>query len=253
MRPYYKTALGRLYHGDAVTVLPDIAPPASVDVVITDPPYSSGGYTRGDRQSKPSGKYQQSKLRNYVEFSGDNRDSIPWGFWCIMWMSHCFEAIKPGGYMLMFTDWRHLPMAANVLQVSGFVWRGLIAWDKTESMRAPHKGYFCHQCEYLVWESKGPINKEYFHGPWPGAYRRRVLQRDKHHMTGKPTPLMRDLVKCCPANGIVLDPFAGSGTTVIACEQTSRRWIAADIGHVFCDKVVERLKVEVDGKNNKVH
>jgi hypothetical protein len=52
---------------------------------------------------------------------------------------------------MCFTDWRQLPMLTDVLQAGGFVWRGVMPWDKTESSRAPHTGYFRHQCEYVVW------------------------------------------------------------------------------------------------------
>lgn len=47
----------------------------------------------------------------------------------------------------------------------------------------------------------------------PGVIRESVRKADKHHLTGKPNELMRQLVRICEADGRVLDPFAGSGTT----------------------------------------
>jgi site-specific DNA-methyltransferase (adenine-specific) len=49
-----------------------------------------------------------------------------------------------------------------------------------------------------------------------GCYRYPTLNRDKLHQTQKPLPLMRDLVKICEPGETILDPFAGSGTTLIA-------------------------------------
>ncbi len=50
----------------------------------------------------------------------------------------------------------------------------------------------------------------------PGVIREPVRKADKHHLTGKPTALMRQLVQICEKGGRILDPFAGSGTTIVA-------------------------------------
>jgi hypothetical protein len=57
-------------------------------------------------------------------------------------------------------------MLTDVMQAGGFVWRGVIPWDKTESSRAPHTGYFRHQCEYIVyslppWAAAWPVLSRY--------------------------------------------------------------------------------------------
>lgn len=135
--------------------------------------------------------------------------------------------------MLMFTDWRQLPLASDALQAGGFIWRGIISWDKTRSARAPHKGYFRHQCEYIVWGTKGVSIAADWGGPWPGSYTIPVKQADKHHMAGKPTDLMAQLVECCPPGGTVLDPFMGSGTAGVACVQTGRSFIGIEIDPTY--------------------
>ena len=198
------------------------------DAIITDPPYSTGGLTRSDRAPNPHSKYTQTGSdRSRLEFSGDNRDGRSWAYWCNLWLSECLRIVKPSGYVLMFTDWRQLPTASDAIQAAGWVWRGIISWDKTEGARAPHTGYFRHQCEYLVWGTRGVSKKN--SGPWPGAFRFPVLQRDKHHLTGKPTELLRRLVRVAPPGGLVLDPFMGSGTTGVACALEGRRFIGAEI------------------------
>ena len=128
----------------------------------------------------------------------------------------------------MFSDWRQLPQASDALQSGGFVWRGLVAWDKTGAARSPHTGYFRHQCEYVLWGTKGKCLKAPGRGPWPGCYREPVRQSDKHHLNGKPTQLMRDLVQCVPPDGLILDPFMGSGTTGVAALHEGRRFIGIE-------------------------
>lgn len=209
-------ALDDVHQAEAVAALARL-PDASIDMLLTDPPYSSGGFTRGDRMADPATKYEQADVAlNRISFSGDNRDQRAWAYWCALWLSECLRVVKPGGYGAMFCDWRQLPTATDAFQAGGFQWRGIVAWDKGEGARAPHTGYFRHQCEYLVWGSKGPLAPAKHGGPWSGCPRFQVDRSDKHHLTGKPTALMRALVQACPPEGVVLDPFAGSGTTVVA-------------------------------------
>lgn len=217
-----------LLRGDAIELLREL-PADSADALITDPPYSSGGMVRSDRMQTTTAKYvQQGVATTRADFSGDNRDGRSWAYWCHLWLSLSLRVVKPRGYVMLFTDWRQLPATTDQLQAAGFVWRGIIAWDKSEAARAPHKGYFRHQCEYVVWGTRGPSRKATHGGPWPGAFRAPVRQTDKHHITGKPTDLMRQLVAAVEPAGAVLDPFMGSGTTGVACALTGRRFVGIE-------------------------
>ena len=66
-------------------------------------------------------------------------------------------------------------------------------------------------------------------GPFPGVLRFPTRASDKHHMVGKPTELMRALVRCVPPGGVVVDPFAGSGTTAVACYLEGRRCVSFEL------------------------
>lgn len=231
-----------LYHGDCLDIMRAL-PSGIVDAVITDPPYSSGGFTRSDRNADPHNKYVQGGTEIIrASFSGDNRDGRSWCYWMALWLSEAFRVLKTGGYAMTFCDWRQLPLASDALQSGGFVWRGLLAWDKTEGARAPHTGYFRHQCEYVVWGTKGPCNPSPHGGPWPGYFRQATLQADKHHLTGKPTPVVRELVKAVPPGGLVLDPFMGSGTTGVACVQIGRRFIGIELDAGYFDITRHRIE-----------
>jgi site-specific DNA-methyltransferase (adenine-specific) len=141
----------RIVQGDCLTALPTI-PAASVDAVIADPPYSSGGFTRDDKHREVGKKYQNTGTqRQYPAFAGDAHDQRSHLAWSALWIDACRRILKPGGYFMVFSDWRQLPLTSDALQAGGIVWRGIVAWDKGRGARAPHKGYFRHQCEYVLW------------------------------------------------------------------------------------------------------
>lgn len=228
---------GGLYHlheGDCLTLLRSL-PDASVDALITDPPYNSGGRTAGERAKSTVEKYVVSgsgKIRD--DFAHDNKDQRAFALWASLWLGECHRVLKPGAPVLLFADWRQLPLMTDVLQCGGFVWRGIAAWDKGTGCR-PTMGRFAHQCEFVAWGSKGDMPRDR-RGvrTLPGVFQHTVRQADKHHMTGKPTPLMCDLVRIVEHGDgdhvpVVLDPFAGSGTTGVAAIKAGYRFVGAEL------------------------
>lgn len=231
-----------LLAGDCLQLLPTLDAD-SIDAVIADPPYSSGGFTRGDRTNgSTNSKYTQTGTQTIrPEFAGDNRDQRSWITWTAIWLTMALRAAKPGAYLLMFCDWRQLPAATDAFQAGGWVWRGIVVWDKTEAARPPNTAYFRHQAEYVLWGTKGSTNQAAAGGPWDGVIRLSVSQADKHHVTGKPTELLRRLVQVCPPGGTVLDPFMGSGTTGVACRLEDRRFVGMEIEPAYMEIARRRI------------
>jgi site-specific DNA-methyltransferase (adenine-specific) len=228
-----------LHQGEALRVLRSLAT-ASVDAVITDPPYSSGGFTRGDRTGTTTTKYVlTSSKRRYVDFSGDNRDQRSFAYWCALWLSECLRIAKPGAPICVFTDWRQLPATTDAVQAGGWIWRGIVPWDKAACR--PQKGRFAAQCEYIVWGSSGPLPAQRGVGCLRGIVREAVRRDDKHHITGKPTRVMRELAGICPPGGVILDPFAGSGTTGVGALLEGRRFIGIEQSAHYFDLALARL------------
>lgn len=213
----------RVIQGEALDVLAGLEP-GSVDSVITDPPYSSGGMFRADRVNASTD--EKYTLRQHQgkrpDFCGDNMDQRSWASWCREWLGLALRAAGPGGNLCVFTDWRQLPTLTDCVQHAGWVWRGVLTWDKTEAAKGPHTGYFGYQAEFIVWATKGAVRRrpslaQGGEGRLAGVFRKAVSKSDKHRQTAKPTPVMRWLVRCAPPGALVLDPFAGSGTTGVAC------------------------------------
>lgn len=234
--------------GDALALLRAM-PSASVDAIITDPPYSSGGMVRGDRMASQLTKYVGSgpdgrTTRTFPEFTGDMRDQRAYGYWCALWMGEALRVATPGAPILLFTDWRQLPTTVDAMQAGGWVWRGIAVWDKTDCGGRPAMGRFRAQAEYVPWGSSGPMPDRV--GRALGGVFRHYTDRDKDHATQKPVGLMRDLVKIVPEGGTVLDPFAGAGTTGVAALLEGRRFIGfemvehyAAIARARCAEVAE--------------
>jgi site-specific DNA-methyltransferase (adenine-specific) len=229
-----------LYLGDCLEIIPTLE---GVDAVITDPPYSSGGAFRSDRDRSTEKKY----LGSYgnagavqIDFSGDNRDALGWGYWATLWTSLCLRRMKRGSPIVMFTDWRQLPNASNVLQAAGYSWRGVGVWDKGSAR--PMSGRFMHQAEYFVWGTVGAMPWDFEAPCLPGVFRHNTPSAgDREHQTEKPVALMEEICRIAPASGLVLDPFMGSGTTGIACLNQGRRFIGIEIEPKYFDIACRRV------------
>lgn len=227
-----------LYQGDALRVLETLET-GSVDALITDPPYSSGGMMRGDRMATTNDKYVNSEtFIRRDDFTGDNRDQRGFEYWCLWWMGECWRVVKDGGVVAIFSDWRQLPTVTDLIQAAGFVWRGIVVWDKTEAAR-PQPGRFRNQAEFVVWGSRGP--SPLVGDPLPGVIRCVVRQADKYHVTGKPLTVMQALVKVCPVGGVVLDPFMGSGTTGVAAVMEGRRFVGVELSAGYYEVAKGRI------------
>ena len=75
------------------------------------------------------------------------------------------------------------------------------------------------------------------------------MREKTEHPTQKPLELVRRLVAAAsrPA-ALVVDPFAGSGTTFVACEALGRRWLGCEIDPAFQRVIAERLAAPVDAR-----
>lgn len=216
-----------LYLGDCRDILPTLE---QVDVVVADPPYSSGGLMRSDRNFDPAAKYRTGMARKVdPSFSGDNRDQRSFTLWCSDWMSQCLQLTRPGGVMLCFIDWRNLPCVIDAVQVGGWVYRGIIPWNKTEGVR-PQKGWFRAQCEYIVTASAGklPTGRDVPGICSPGFITQSVCGAKKQHLTEKPEELIRHLLSVRGGWDTVLDPFMGSGAAGVAALNLGRKFIGIE-------------------------
>lgn len=231
-----------LHQGDALTLLPSL-PAHLADLVFTDPPYNSGGRTSSERRNDTArGKYVKGDAQHdLADFTGDNRDQRGFVAWLSMIMAECLRISRPGASVLIFTDWRQLPASSDALQAGGWTWRGIIPWAKPISR--PKRDGFRAECEYVLWGSNGQPHRHASPVYLPGLVRgSQPRGAARHHITAKPVEVLRQLIQVCPAEGTVLDPFAGSGSTGVAALLEGRHFVGIELSGHYADVARGRLR-----------
>ena len=216
MTPYYADEWVTLYHGDCREVTAWL----EADVLVTDPPYGlrmvtfAGG---GDRKKNPNGGRIDDAIVN--DASPESRD----------------EALQSWGTRpaIIFGSWR----IARPERV-----RSLLIWHKEGAYSGPLNAAFFnnHEEVYVIgdapWRKSAPPLRSVI----TTTEHRGQSSRDTGHPTSKPVGLMETLIDRCPP-GAVADPFAGSGSTLVAAKQLGRRAIGVEIDERYCEIAARRL------------
>ena len=203
MVPYYDRDGIVIYHGDCRDVLPYIDP-ASVDLLLTDPPYGIGMETDFGRATKFSG----GAGRSYVSVHGDNTRYDPalllnFPRMVLFGANHYCQLVPVGGRWLLW------------LKRDGVLSAGEMAWHNLS-------GRPVEVFEYSIKRTKVTDG---------------VL-----HPTQKPAALMRWIVdKWTKPGDLVLDPYMGSGPVAQACHELGRRYIGIELVEDYCAIAVKRL------------
>ncbi len=240
--PDWQSADGsvRLYRADCLEVLP-LLEAGSVDAVVTDPPYSSGGMVRGDRMQATRDKYQNTDTQHALQsFTGDNRDQRSFLSWCSLWLIMARASSKPGAVICMFTDWRQLPTMTDAIQCGGWIWRNIATWWKP-GMRM-QRGRFSSSAEYVVYGTNGPHESDGECSQQNVIKCATMPTAKRDHQSEKPIEVMEWVVGVSRPASTVLDPFMGSGTTGVACVKTGRKFIGIELDQGYFDIAVKRIK-----------
>jgi DNA modification methylase len=214
-------------------------------IVFTDPPYNvanAGHVTR------------RAGVREFAMAHGDLRQSE------YTELLHCAatriaEYAKPGCVVYIAMDWRHLDELSDATRPVFGPMKNLIVWVKTN---AGLGSFYRSQHEMIsVYVTQGgPVTNNFKLGA-RGRHRSNVWRypgfngfgRDRDatlalHPTVKPVALVTDALLDCSNRGeVVLDPFGGSGTTMIAAERCGRRARLIEIDPVYCDVIVRRWEI----------
>ena len=229
-----------LHYADCLDVLPTLAD-GSCDALITDPPYCSGGLHLASRQQRTGRKYEQNGVAyRRQDFDGDQRDQVSFIAWIADALRRCHRVVRRGGLIALFSDWRQIGATETAMQQAGFVLRGVAVWDKTAGAR-PVPSRLRNQAEFVIWGSKGDLVADPRVPTQAGVYRHAVRQADKFHLTGKPTEVLRWLVRQVRPGGRILDPFAGSGTTGVGALFEGRSFVGVEIDPYYARIASARL------------
>src|SRR5688572_24490133 len=118
-----------LYCGDALTAVRSLAD-ASIDAVVTDPPYCSGAVAEASRTAAKGQGLLSENLRRFGWFTGDNMTTAGLAFLLRDLAFESVRVVKPTGSMVVFCDWRMVPNVVPAIESAGLRYQNLIVWDK---------------------------------------------------------------------------------------------------------------------------
>jgi DNA modification methylase len=222
MKPYYEHSGITIYHGDCLEILPTLAP-ASVDLVVTDPPYGM--------------KYESNWNGAGDPIVGD--DSVP-----IEWLREVRRLSKSRTALYWFAYEGSIEATRTAIRSIGYGLHTMLVWDKQVSTGGDLSDYG-RRTEYVVYATLGGSrlngNRDANLISVP-----RVHQSRRLHPTEKPLALLTYLVvRTSAPSELVLDPFMGSGTALLAASSLNRRAIGIEIEERYCEIAAKRLQQEV--------
>jgi len=221
VKSYYQDSAVTIYHGDCREVLPalDIAPV----VLLTDPPYSSGGYQEAGKAGGSIG------TRGNEVIALDNLSTR--GYQRLM--REVLRACQSVDEAYIFTDWRMWVYTFDALEDGGWRVRNMLVWDKGQmGMGMPWR----NQHELIAYAKRTPTKIM-------DGKRGNVLcvkrSGNKMHPTEKPMDLCTALLDNSQP-GLVLDPFAGSGTTLVAAKLLGRQAVGIEMDERHAETAAKR-------------
>jgi DNA modification methylase len=239
VRPGDLYALGdhRLLCGDATDpehVLRAFGETTEADLIWTDPPYGVAYQTKLSTEEAVA----RHRRTDGLDIANDQPDDVPW----LLEAAFRNAPLKPGGayYVASPSSADVLPAFYATLASAGMPVRQQLIWVKDVFVMGRHDYHYRHEPILYGWKDgaahqfAGGRNQDtVWEIPRP--------RRSEEHPTMKPVELVaRALRNSSRPREMVYEPFAGSGTTVIAAEQTDRRCVAIEIDPRYAQVAIER-------------
>ena len=239
MKPYYYDDISgiTIFHGDCLDVLSSMEP-GTMSAIVTDPPFSSGARTDAGKSMR--GGMNRGQKWDVEWFSHDNMATHGFLFLMRLLGVELLRVAGPNASGHFFIDWRMYPNLYGALESSGWVVKNLVVWDKEHfGMGTKYR----NQHELIIYAEKGDVD---FPDHGIGNVIRSKKIRTENHPTEKPVDLIMRLIQASTvAGGTVLDPFLGSGTTLVAAKNAGRKAIGIEISEEYCEIAAERLRQDV--------
>jgi site-specific DNA-methyltransferase (adenine-specific) len=232
-KPYYDDGDVQIYHGDCRDILPLLP---KVDLVLTDPPYLS---MAGGTIHKSSSKALAPRLQNRLTVGN------PWDA-SLDWIDSAWEICDLG--IMVFCTYHFIDAVVMALPEAKRV--ALFTWVKPNAPN-PVQMVPKYDCEYIWALQKHPgLNWKVFTSTVMNykklsagcvASPERLLNKDltAFHPTQKPLAVMSWLLSA--GGQLILDPFMGVGTTLLAAKNLSRKAIGIEIEEKYCEAAAKRM------------
>jgi modification methylase len=238
--------------GDCLEVMKQI-PDASLDLIVTSPPYNLKNSTGNGMKDGRGGKWAGAALVNGYSHYDDNLPHEKYVEWQRNCLREMLRLIKEDGAIFYNHKWR---VQAGLLQdrqdiVQGFPVRQIIIWRRKGGFNF-NPGYFLPTYEviYLIAKSKFKLApKANAHGDvWEFSQ-----EMKNEHPAPFPVELIQRIISSTNAK-LVLDPFSGSGTTAVAASSLNREYIGIELSPDYCQLSRQRLAhkiVKIKAKGSK--
>lgn len=196
-----------------------------MDAIVTDPPYGIA-YQSAWRTDRAA---WLPKIAN---------DEAPF----VDWLPEGYRVLKDGGALICFCAWKTQEDFRLAIQDAGFEIKSHVIWDRDSHGMGHLEGEFAPQHDVIWFATKGSFT---FPGKRPKSVLRhlRVQPKALRHPNEKPIRLMIDLIQAtCPRDGLVLEPFAGSGSTLEACMKSGRRCLGIELDERYIPVIKRRCR-----------
>lgn len=212
--------------------------PNSVDLILTDPPYTI---------SRDTGF---AKVKNGVDRFAVSMDFGEWDKAEIdldVLATKAHRSLKQGGTAIIWYDIWKITKLELAMRSAGFKMLRIIIWQKTNPVPLSQRAtYLSNSREIAVVGVKG--GKPVFNGKYHNGIYDYPIPRhngNRIHPTQKPLDLFAELVEMHSRPGdLVVDPFLGGGTTAVAALETDRRFAGCDISPEYVNASIKRVRDE---------
>jgi DNA modification methylase len=213
-------------------------------MIVTDPPYNVP--ITGHAMGRGKVRHREFKMA-----SGEMSEAAFTGF-LDTFIRQSITFSENGSIHFVFIDWRHLPELLSAARPLYAEWKNVLVWNKTN---AGQGSFYRSKHELIgVFKNGTATHINNFGLGGQGRYRANVLDYPgvnclhparrgdlDLHPTVKPVGLIADLIRdCSRRNGIVLDPFGGSGTTILAAERAGRVARVIELDPLYVDVAIRR-------------
>ncbi len=208
------TPRSKLINGDCIDVLQRV-PDASIDLVVTDPPYLVNYSSRDGR-----------KIAN--DISAD---------WLKPAFTQTARVLKPDHFCISFYGWNQADRFLQAWKAAGLYPVGHLVWAKAYA--SSRRGFLraTHECAYLLAKGRPTQPEILLNDVLPWSY-----SGNKLHPTQKPLSAIEPLIAAfSERSDVVLDPFAGSATTGVAAKRLGRSFLGIELDPEYCKIASRRL------------
>jgi site-specific DNA-methyltransferase (adenine-specific) len=229
-----------IIHGDCFEHLSKINS-NSIDLIIVDPPYLISKKSNFKNYSEGTTKEIITKYGGHsIDFGDWDKQDINWD----LLFNEYYRILKKGGTLIIFFDIWKSSLIKEMADKNKFKQGRICVWQKTNPVPINSKiNYLSNANEYFfsfIKDKKPTFNSEYDNGvyKYPICHGKERLD----HPTQKPLALITELIKKHSNIGdLVLDTFAGSGTTGEACNILERKYILMERDNNYYNLILKRL------------